>query len=256
MNKKQYALTIIIPARNEEKTINKTLDNLLKKVEIPTEYIIINDQSTDQTTEKVKKYLEKHANVFLFETKANKVGFANALVLGFKKARTPYVLPVMADLCDDPKTIDIMYKKISEGYEIVAGSRYISGGGKSGGPKLQAFFSHVVCSSLHYLTGIPTTDVSNSFKMYKKSLLKRLIVPKSFGVETSMFITLQAYFKGAKIAEVPTFWRGRKEGKSKFNILKRFPRYLYIYAWAIHERIKQLSQERFHKKTVINLYKP
>lgn len=237
---KSHSLTILIPARNEEATLTKTLDSLIKEVTIPCKYIVISDQSTDHTVPNVKKYIKKNKNVTLLETPSTQNGFANALKLGIANTKTEYVLPVMADLCDDPKTINLMYQKIHEGYDIVAGSRYIPGGGKSGGPKLQGFFSRFVCLSLREITGIPTHDVSNSFKIYRKKTLNNLHVNANFGVEVSMHLTLQAYFRGAKITEVPTHWVGRTEGKSKFKLFKRFPRYLYIYLWAIKERVKQI----------------
>lgn len=244
MYNKSPILTIIIPARNEESTIIKTLERLIKQVKVPCQYIVVSDQSTDQTVSKVKKCIRKHPNVALLETTLYENGFANAIKKGFEKTRSKYVIPVMADLCDDPRTINIMYQKILEGYDIVVGSRYISGGGKSGGPKLQGVLSKAVCLSLHLLTSIPTHDISNSFKLYRKSILTNLKINKSFGVEISMDLILQAYFKGARITEMPTHWFGRTEGQSKFKIFQRFPRYLNIYLWALKERLKQLLKGR------------
>lgn len=245
MSNKSPILTIIIPARNEEFTIIKTLDRLMAQVKVPCQYIVVSDQSSDKTVSKVKKCIQKHPNVELLETTPAENGFANAIKKGFKKTRSKYVIPVMADLCDDPQTINLMYKKILEGYDIVAGSRYISGGGKSGGPKLQGALSKAVCLSLHLLTSIPTHDISNSFKLYRKSLLTNLKINKSYGVEISMDLTLQAYFKGARITEIPTHWFGRTEGQSKFKFFKRFPRYLNIYLWALKERLKQFLRGRW-----------
>jgi dolichol-phosphate mannosyltransferase len=240
MSNSSESLTIIIPARNEELTLIKTLDRLMKQVIVPTRYIVVSDQSTDKTVSNVKRYILKHKNVELIETSAKQTGFANALKLGFKKAKTAYVLPVMADLCDDPQTINKLYKKIIEGYDIVAGSRYMSGGQKLGGPWMQGLLSKLVCLSIQKITSIPTHDSSNSFKMYRRTILNRLIIDSGLGFEVSMSLTLQAYFAGLRITELPTTWRGRTEGKSKFKFLQRFPRYVSIYMWAIKERTKQL----------------
>ncbi len=244
MKTKFHRLTIIIPARNEQFTIIKTLDKLQRFVKVPCRYLVVDDQSTDETAKLVKNYILKHKNVTLLKTTSDRKGFGNALYLGFLHSQSEYVLPVMADLCDDPETINRMYKKIQEGYDIVAGSRYMEKGRKIGGARLQGFFSKVICLSLKQITGIPTHDISNSFKIYKKNLIKSLNFDARFGVEISMFLTLQAYFKGAKIAEVPTVWQGRTEGKSKFNIFKRTPKYLYIYLWAIRERFVQLLKRQ------------
>lgn len=246
------SLTILIPARNEESTIIKTLESLRKKVRLRCKYIIINDQSSDNTAEEVKRYIQKYKNFSLLHTTKRKNGFSYALLKGFSQADSEYVLPVMADYCDDPKTIAKMYKKIQEGYDVVAGSRYITGGGKSGGPVIQGFMPKFVCLSLQFLTDIPIHDISNSFKIYRKSFVTNLIVPQDFGVEISMYLTLQAYFKGGKVTEVPTYWYGRTTGKSKFNIFKRLPRYVSIYVWALQERFLQLVRQRTHGVTFLN----
>lgn len=225
-------LTIIIPARNEELTILETLKSLLRYVKTPNNIIVVNDHSTDKTKAKVQEFAKNHPQAKLVDTTKTK-GFASAIKLGVEEANTDFILPVMADLCDDPKTIDQMMKEVYKGFDIVAGSRYMRGGRKQGGPKLQGFLSWLVCYSLHIITRVPTTDLSNSFKIYRRSILKNLDFDKRLGVEVSMYLTLQAFFRGAKITEVPTIWKGREEGKSKFKILERFPRYFRIYTWAI-----------------------
>lgn len=232
-------LTIVIPARNEEGIILKTLQEINAKVVIPYEVVVVNDGSTDKTEEVVRAFGRKHRNVRIISTKEGAHGFANALKLGSGEARGDRVVPVMADLCDDPKTINLMYKKLEEGWDIVCGSRYIQGAGKEGGPKLQGFLSRLVSLSLHYLTGVPTKDVSNAFKMYRKKILRNVKFNPRAGVEASMKITLQAYFADARITDVPTHWVGRKVGKSKFKLLQRAPRYLRIYLWALENSVRK-----------------
>lgn len=232
-------LTIVIPARNEEAVILKTLEKIKGTVKIPHKIVVINDFSTDRTEEVVRRYRKRQKNITIVRTNNKMRGFSGALKHGFNEAKGEFVVPVMADLCDDPATINKMYSKIQRGWDIVCGSRYIKGGGKEGGPGLQGFLSKLVCKSLHYLTGIPTEDVSNAFKMYRKEVLKNIIINSGSGVEASMEITLQAYFQRAKIVDVPTRWVGRKVGKSKFKLLQRAPRYLRIYLWALENSVRK-----------------
>ena len=112
------------------------------------------------------------------------------------------------------------------------GSRYMPGGAKIGEPKFQGSISRIVSRSLHLLTGIPTKDVSNPFRMYRKALLSQIHTMSKTN-EIPIEILFKAYFKGAKITEVPTIWRGRKFGKSKFNLLKVVPGYAKLYLWII-----------------------
>lgn len=231
-------LTILIPSRNEEDNIVSTLEQLNKKVKIPHEIIVVDD-SSDSTEKLVKDYSKAHKNVKMIHGKPNTIIFSKAIKIGRNLASGEFIVIVMADLCDDPRTINLMYKKITEGWDIVCGSRYMRGGSKKGGPSVQSFFSTVVCLSLHYVTGISTKDVSNAFKMYRKNILEGVRIGNKNGVEISMIITLQAYFKGAKITEIPTRWIGRTLGQSKFKIIQRTPKYSRIYIWAVKNTIRK-----------------
>lgn len=231
-------LSIVIPARNEEENILRTLVSLKKKVLIPYEVIVVNDFSSDKTEDIVRLYAKQNKGVAIVRTNEKKKGFSNAIRKGLEKTSADIVVIVMADLCDEPSTINIMYKKILEGWDIICGSRYIKGGKKIGGPEIQSFFSALVCKSLYYIIGITTKDASNAFKCFRKSILKDLEYKPNSGVEASLDFILRAHFKGMKIMDVPTTWRGRTKGESKFKLIERSPKYLRIYLWALTQRLK------------------
>jgi hypothetical protein len=130
-----------------------------------------------------------------------------------------------------------MLQKINEGYDVVCGSRYIQGGARIGGPKIKGFFSFLAGVSMFHLTGIPTHDPVNTFKMYRKQVLDS-IETTATGFEISMELLLRAYYAGFKIAEVPTVWKERRKGKSSFSLLKLFPKYLKLYLWCIVKNFK------------------
>lgn len=234
--KNKPLISIVIPARNEEAVILQTLQSVKKKVKTSHEILIVNDLSTDRTEKVVREYAKKNSNVLLINNKQGNGGFSNAIKLGFRKARGVVVIPVMADMCDDPSTIDKMYKKVELGNDLVCGSRYVRGGKKYGGPQFQGFFSLVFNAFLATFIRIPTRDASNAFKMYKKSITGDLVFDKKSGVEMSAQLVLQAYFNGAKIVDVPTVWKGRTQGKSKFKLLERSPRYAKIIMWALAKK--------------------
>src|SRR6185369_5861825 len=159
---------------NEDEVILKTLESIRKNVKIPYKIIVVNDHSIDNTELVVKRYLKKNKKVQLLNNKTKKSGFSQAIKLGTLKAKSDLLVYVMADLCDDPKTINKMYQKIDSGkWDIVCGSRYMKGGKKkSNDNKLQGALSYLVNSTLYHFLRIPTSDTSNAFKMYKKEVLK------------------------------------------------------------------------------------
>lgn len=231
-------LSIIIPARNEESNIISAVMKLEETVKVDFEIIIVNDHSMDNTKNTADDLAAKYANIRVVENQSAP-SFVNAFVCGISHVRSEIFVPVMADLCDDPETINKMYEKINEGYDIVAGSRYMCAGKRLGGPVLKAFFSSFMGKSLFFLIGIPTHDIANAFKMYRKKILNGMLI-ESRGFEVSVEIPLKAYFNGAKITEVATVWKERETGKSNFKMFKIGPRYMRLYLWAI---IKSLSHK-------------
>lgn len=86
------------------------------------------------------------------------------------------------------------------------------------------------------MLGIPTHDIANAFKMYRKKAIDSIDI-QTKGFEVSMEIPLKVYFLGFKITEVPTIWRERTKGKSNFKILKLLPDYIKLYIWAVYKRL-------------------
>jgi len=224
-------ISIVIPAHNEEGNIKTTLNEVIKAVSHLYEVVVVDDHSQDATARIVKEFSERNDFVKLIHNHRPK-GFSNALTTGFENATGEVVVSVMADLCDELSTIEVMLNKLREGYDIVCGSRYMPEGRKIGGPFLQTFSSRFVGLTLHWITGIPTYDAPNAFKMYRKSLLGSLKIEEA-GFAISMQITLKAFFRGCKITEVPTTWKSRMVGKSSFKIFRQTKDYLYWYFWAI-----------------------
>lgn len=235
--------SVVIPARNEEENIEHTLNELENKLSVPHEVVVVNDHSTDRTVGIVAKIQLRNKNIRLISNNFSP-GFANALKTGFQSVQTNRVVPVMADLCDKPEDIPLMLEKINQGFDIVCGSRYMRKGKKIKGPKFQSFFSKFVGLSLWQIIKVPTHDIANSFKLYKKEVIENVDI-KSRGFEISMEIALKAHFKGYRLAEIPTVWRGRTMGKSKFYLLKVAPNYIRLYLWAICKSLtKKGSRER------------
>jgi glycosyltransferase involved in cell wall biosynthesis len=230
--------SVIIPAHNEEGSIAAVIRALEQGLRYGYEIVVVDDHSTDKTAEAVTGLSAEFKNLRLVQN-LDSPGFANALKTGFRNARTDIVIPVMADLCDDPDTINKMYEKSREGFDVVCGSRYIKGGRKLGGPPVKSFFSRFVGISLHFFTAIPTQDISNSFKLYRKKVIESIDIISS-GFEISAEIPLKAYFLGYKITEIPTTWMHRKEGESKFEIFKHGSRYLKLYLWALWKKISKI----------------
>jgi hypothetical protein len=143
----------------------------------------------------------------------------------------------MCDLSDMPGTVNALFAKIQEGYDLVVASRYAPGGKKIGGPKLKLFLSWLANTSLQCMTGIPTHDMTNAFIIYRKEVLDDIHVETQGGFEITMEIIAKAYVLGYRIAEVPTINRDRAAGKSKFKLAQWIGRYLHWYLYILRYSI-------------------
>lgn len=238
-------LTIIIPARSEEASIIGTLEGLERSVKTPHTIVVVNDKiaSKDRTAQIVQRFSKNHPWVtvaVLHRIGNSSPGFSAAIAEGLHRARTPYVVIVMADSCDDPRDIDWMMGTIEKngGYDMVCGCRYMAGGRKIGGPFLQGICSKAVNAILRLVVGLPTRDASNSFKLYKRKILQRLPLDRKMGVEASLSLCLHAYFFGARMSDIPTVWRGRKAGVSTFTITHRSLPYARLVLWAVQKKLE------------------
>lgn len=231
-------LSIVVPAHNEEENIGQVIEQIENKIKLPFDLIVVNDHSLDTTAGIVLDLAKKYSNISLVENNLA-AGFANALKTGLGRVKTEVVVPVMGDLCDDLETIPLMFDKIKEGFDVVCAGRYIKGGGRLGGSKVKGFFSFFVGRTMSMFTGIPARDVANAFKMYRREVIQSINI-ESTGFEISMELALKAYFKGFKVAEVPTVWREREKGKSSFKMFNLTPNYSGWYLWAIRTGLARL----------------
>ena len=146
---------------------------------------------------------------------------------GIQSVQSDCWVLTMADLSDDLTTIDAMYAQIQQGYDMAAGSRYMRGGKKCGGPFLQSLFSWCAGWGMHILIGLPIHDLSNAFKMYRSEVTRNIPLESSDGFEICTELVIKTYLAGYRETEVPTEWHDRTEGESNFKMWQWIPKYLH-----------------------------
>lgn len=226
-----------MPVYNEAENISETLETIKCKVKTPHRIYIIYDFDEDNTLPVAKGFLNKGVDITFLKNPAG--GVVNAIKAGLKEAQEDYLLVTMADLSDDYDVVDDMCRFMSEGYDIVCGSRYMKGGKQIGGPFFKKTISRVAGVSLRYLANLPVHDVTNSFKLYRKSMINSIKVESDGGFEIGMEIVVKAHFAGFKVIEIPCVWTDRGKGKSRFKIFKWAPKYLRWYFYAVKKRFNR-----------------
>jgi dolichol-phosphate mannosyltransferase len=223
------ALSIVIPVYNEGENVVATLRGVVEQTRTrPLEVLVVHDFDEDTTVPVVKRLQADLPELRLHRNTLGR-GVLNAMKSGLRAARANYVLITMGDGSDDAKDIDPMYELARQGADVVAGSRYMKGGRQVGGPLLKRTMSRGAGLSLHYLGGVPVHDATSNFRLYSKRLLNQVTIESTGGFELGIELTVKAYRLGMQVAEVPTTWRDRTAGTSRFRLWQWLPRYLKWY---------------------------
>lgn len=222
-------VSIVLPVYNEGPNIEWVLRGIDEKVAArPREVLVVYDFEEDDTLPPVRALQDQIPDLRLHRNDLGR-GVLNALRAGFGAARAPYVLVMMADGSDEPEAIDLMLDRARAGADLVAGSRYMRGGHQVGGPFLKRTLSRLAGLSLHWLGGVPIHDPTSNFKLYSRRLLNRVEIESEAGFELALELTVKAYRLGLRMDEVPTTWRDRTAGESRFRLRAWLPHYLHWY---------------------------
>lgn len=231
-------LTIIMPVYNEGENVKKAIPQIEKKVKIPHKILLVYDFPEDNTIPPAKELGKKYKNIELVRNNVGSGrGVLNAIKTGFNQVKSGAVVVMMADLADEPETINQMYEKIQAGCDVVCGSRYSKGGKHLGGPFLKSLLSRLAGLLTPLFLGIPTFDLTNAFKMYRKKIFDKIKIESAGGFELSQEIVTKAHFLDFRVCEVGTTWQDRTVGSSRFQLAKWLPKYLYWYLWGMKKRI-------------------
>jgi dolichol-phosphate mannosyltransferase len=225
-------VSFVIPVRNEAENIRPMLEGLGRAAIAPSEVLLVYDDESDTTPPVVKSLAPPHGTEYRLVRNMLGRGPANALKAGFAAACGDALIVMMADRSDDLRALVPMLQKFRDGYDLVAGSRYMPGGEQIGGPWLKGKLSRLAGRSLHLL-GLPTSDPTNSFKLYRTARLRELSLESAHGFEINLEIIAKAYRSRWRITEVPSRWVDRTAGSSNFKLWRWLPRYLRWYGHAL-----------------------
>jgi glycosyltransferase involved in cell wall biosynthesis len=200
-------LSIVFPAYNEEKNIEKAVSEAVHYAESFKDYevVVVDDGSEDQTREKIEKLVSKNKKIKgIFHSKNQ--GYGAAVWDGLKGASGDLVFFTDSDLQFKIGDLKYLIEKIDV-CDVVAGYRRERSEGF--GRKLNVFLWQM---ALMTLLKIRFKDIDCAFKLFRKEVLKNLEI-KSKGAMFSAELMYRIQQKGFKITQVPVDHYKRKFGK-------------------------------------------
>ncbi len=209
-------VSLVIPCYNEEESVDELLSEVFSVLEgnkLHGEVVLVDDGSSDGTWRKLSEHAKDEPRLKLIRFRRN-FGQTAAMVAGMDHATGQVIIPLDADLQNDPHSIPALLEKIDEGYDVVSGWRkarqdtFIS-------RKLPSMIANKIISKV---SGVSLHDYGCTLKAYRREVLD----PVHLYGEMHRFIPIYASWSGAKVTEVVVNHRARKYGESKYGIMRTF----------------------------------
>lgn len=228
-------LSLLIPVRNEETVIGKTISairNVLDGASIHYEIIIINDGSTDNTKSVLQDLCSQYSSVAYIDNPAPN-GFGLAIRRGLEVFDGRNVIIVMGDGSDDPRDIVSYYQILEHEAECAFGSRFIPKAHVHDYPIHKLILNRIANTFIKLLFGITYNDTTNAFKGYRRDVIKSLTPLLSHHFNLTVELPLKVIVRGYTYKVIPINWYNRLTGISKLKIREMGGRYLFIilYLW-------------------------
>lgn len=207
-------ISVVVPAYNEERTIEPMLRSLLKSMPDVYEIIVVDDGSEDKTAQLAQDWARVEPRIRVLRLAKNK-GKTGALQRGFAASTGDVVIVQDADLEYDPQEIPCLVGPIANGEaDVVYGSRFLI--------RREArvlYFRHYMANRLltflsDLLTDLNLTDVETGYKAFRGEIIRQMVIESSrFGFEIE--VTAKIAKLRCRVYEVPISYHGRtyEEGK-------------------------------------------
>ena len=205
-------VSVFLPVYNEEPNLlplHAKLNDALKTLGRSAEIVYVDDGSTDESLRILREISELDPRVRVIALRRN-YGQTAAMAAGIDAAKGKVLIPMDADLQNDPADIIRLLKKLDEGYDVVSGWR------KNRKDKMitRKIPSMIANRLISWIGGVPLHDYGCSLKAYRRESLQDV---RLYG-EMHRFIPIYAAWAGARVTEIPVEHHARTMGKSKYGL--------------------------------------
>jgi glycosyltransferase involved in cell wall biosynthesis len=205
-------ISVFLPVFDEEENLrplHAKLDDALRKLGRSAEIVYVDDGSSDGSLAILRELAQLDSRVRVVALRRN-YGQTAAMAAGIDAARGRVLIPMDADMQNDPADIVRLLNKLDEGYDVVSGWR------KNRQDKLitRKIPSMLANRLISWIGGVPLHDYGCSLKAYRRESLEDV---RLYG-EMHRFIPIYASWAGARVTEIPVEHHARTLGKSKYGL--------------------------------------
>ncbi len=208
------SLSIVVPVYDEEGSLDSLHAEITAAMgalpRLRHEIIFVDDGSADHSAEICRGLHAKdpeHVRVIIFR---RNFGQTAAMAAGFDAATGDVIVPMDADLQNDPMDIARLLEKLEAGFDVVSGWRQ----NRQDGLFSRRMPSILANGLVSWITGVPLHDYGCTLKAYRREVAKHI----NFYGELHRFLPALASWSGAMVAEIPVNHRSRRSGASKYGI--------------------------------------
>ncbi|HEX6283268.1 MAG TPA: glycosyltransferase family 2 protein, partial [Pyrinomonadaceae bacterium] len=205
-------VSVFLPVYNEEpnlRPLHAKLDAALKSLGRSAEIVYVDDGSNDGSLKVLREIAAMDSRVRVVALRRN-YGQTAAMAAGIDAARGKVLIPMDADLQNDPADIERLLHKLDDGYDVVSGWRK-NRKDKMVTRKIPSMLANRLIS---WIGGVPLHDYGCSLKAYRRESLQDV---RLYG-EMHRFIPIYASWAGARVTEIPVEHHARTMGKSKYGL--------------------------------------
>ncbi|XP_058452380.1 dolichol-phosphate mannosyltransferase subunit 1 [Malaya genurostris] len=230
--------SILLPTYNERDNLPIIVWLIVKymtEANIDYEIIVIDDGSPDGTLDVAKQLQRIYEDRILLRPRASKLGLGTAYIHGIEHANGNFIIIMDADLSHHPKFIPKFIElQQTKNLDIVTGTRYNGDGGVYGWDFKRKLISRGANFLSQLLLRPNVSDLTGSFRLYKKDVLRKLISRcTSKGYVFQMEMIVRARQLNYTVGEVPISFVDRVYGQSKLGgseIIQFAKNLLYLFA--------------------------
>jgi dolichol-phosphate mannosyltransferase len=230
-------VSIVVPVYDEGAAVLPVLDRLFRSVSTNDQVLVVYDRPDDTTVAHLVAFREHQPRLLPFLNTYGP-GPANAIRFGLDRVDHDVAVVTMSDGSDDYTQIERLGGMVRGNIVIAAASRYMRGGRQVGGPLLKRSLSRTAGWLLYLLARVGTHDATNSFKAYSVPFVREVGIHSRFGFEVGIELVAKARRLGLGVVEIPTVWRDRTDGTSRFQLITWLPRYLRWFFFAFGRRLR------------------